>query len=366
VTYSDGSTSTAPVSFGDWALGGGAQPSAGNRRVASMPRRTTTTGTENTAVNLFSDAIPLTPGKTAVSLSIPAASSGFIHVFDIALDKRGPKPLASLFDQFGVARDAFHAEASLDWTGHALSKEALASVGVIPGGVVHAGGLDYTWPDVAEPGSDNLEVAGQTVGLAPYEGATKIGLLATAIKGPADTVATVMYTDGSSVDTPLSISDWTPGSLQAGNTLAFETTHRATTAGTDATHAAVYSIAVPVSSGKRPLWIRLSSPTSGNAAIHLFAIALDGKRVISVSAPGDAGGSVPATLSLTLGTPASFGAFTPGVQREYTANTTENVISTAGDAALSVSDPGHLTNGTFALPSALAVSFSKEIGRAHV
>jgi hypothetical protein len=27
------------------------------------------------------------------------------------------------------------------------------------------------------------------------------------------------------------------------------------------------------------------------------------------------------------------------------------VISTAGDAALTVSDPGHLMNGTFALPS---------------
>ena len=358
VTYSDGSTSQSPVSFGEWALGGGAQPSAGNRRVATMPRRTTTTGTENTAVNLFSDAIPLTPGKTAVSLSIPAASSGFIHVFALALDKRGALPLGSLFDQFGIARDAFHAEASLDWTGHALSKEALASVGVVPGGVVHVDGLDYIWPDVAEPGNDNLEVAGQTIALPPYEGATKIGLLATAIKGPADTVATVMYTDGSSVDTPLSISDWTPGGLQAGNVLAFETTHRATTAGTDTTHAAVYSIAVPVGAGKRPLWIRLSSPTAGNAAIHLFALALDGKRVISVSAPGDVGGVVPSTLSLSLGAPASFGALAPGVGHEYTATTTANLVSTAGDAALTVSDAGHLTNGAFSLPDPLRVELA--------
>ena len=53
--------------------------------------------------------------------------------------------------------------------------------------------------------------------------------------------------------------------------------------------------------------------------------------------PGTVGGTVPATLSLTLGAPASFGAFTPGVGAEYTAATTANVISTAGDAALSVS-----------------------------
>ncbi len=31
------------------------------------------------------------------------------------------------------------------------------------------------------------------------------------------------------------------------------------------------------------------------------------------------GGNVPATLSLTLGTPAAFGAFTPGLAKEYTA-----------------------------------------------
>ena len=34
---------------------------------------------------------------------------------------------------------------------------------------------------------------------------------------------------------------------------------------------------------------------------------------------GGPGGSVPATLALTLGPAASFGAFTPGVDKEYTA-----------------------------------------------
>ena len=33
---------------------------------------------------------------------------------------------------------------------------------------------------------------------------------------------------------------------------------------------------------------------------------------------------------------ATFGAFTPGVAKDYTASTTANVISTAGDAALTV------------------------------
>ena len=76
---------------------------------------------------------------------------------------------------------------------------------------------------------------------------------------------------------------------------------------------------------------------------------------------GTPGGTVPATLSLTMNTPASFAPFTPGVDKTYTATTTMNVISSAGDAALSVSDPsatatGHLVNGTFSLPQALQVS----------
>jgi regulation of enolase protein 1 (concanavalin A-like superfamily) len=78
----------------------------------------------------------------------------------------------------------------------------------------------------------------------------------------------------------------------------------------------------------------------------------------TATAPGTVGGTVPATLALTLGAPASFGAFTPGFAHDYTASTTADIVSTAGDAALSVSDPGHLANGAFSLPSALGVDIA--------
>jgi uncharacterized protein (TIGR03118 family) len=74
--------------------------------------------------------------------------------------------------------------------------------------------------------------------------------------------------------------------------------------------------------------------------------------------PLTVGGTVPATLALALGAPASFGAFTPGVPMDYMASTTADVLSTAGNATLSVSDPdtampGHLVNGTSSLPQAV-------------
>jgi len=74
---------------------------------------------------------------------------------------------------------------------------------------------------------------------------------------------------------------------------------------------------------------------------------------------GTVGGTVPATLGLTLGVPASFGAFTPGVTKEYTATTDATVVSTAGNATLSVSEPGFLTNGAFSLAEPLRVELAK-------
>ena len=62
---------------------------------------------------------------------------------------------------------------------------------------------------------------------------------------------------------------------------------------------------------------------------------------IGAEAPVGVGGTVPPTLSMSLGPAASVRRVHPGVSSEYTASTTANVISTAGDAALTVADPGH-------------------------
>ncbi len=81
---------------------------------------------------------------------------------------------------------------------------------------------------------------------------------------------------------------------------------------------------------------------------------------------GGPGGTVPATLALTVAPAAGFGAFAPGVDQEYTTTANANVISTAGNATLAVSDPGRLTNGTFSLPEPLRVEFSQSAWTAPV
>ncbi|MDA0168252.1 ThuA domain-containing protein [Solirubrobacter taibaiensis] len=117
-----------------------------------------------------------------------------------------------------------------------------------------------------------------------------------------------------------------------------------------------------------------SNPASGDAAARaqLLGKAQELKSWMqqllgATDVPGGATGTVPATLSLSLGTPATFGAFTAGVAKTYTASSSANVISTAGDALLSVSDPsatatGRLVNGTFSLTAPLQAKATSAAG----
>jgi hypothetical protein len=94
--------------------------------------------------------------------------------------------------------------------------------------------------------------------------------------------------------------------------------------------------------------------TTTIAELELLAAAPE-PGTDNVSDQGTAGGDVPPTLSLTLGPGATFGAFTPGLGKAYDTATTATVISTAGDATLSVSGDDHLRNGAFSLASPLQV-----------
>ena len=89
-------------------------------------------------------------------------------------------------------------------------------------------------------------------------------------------------------------------------------------------------------------------------------------RLAATTATAEVGGTVPATLSLTLTGPASFGAVPAGRGQDLHRQPSANVISTAGNATLSAGDPGHLSNGAFTLSEPLQVAFSKSTWSAPV
>jgi hypothetical protein len=110
-------------------------------------------------------------------------------------------------------------------------------------------------------------------------------------------------------------------------------------AGTIPDAAARDAVLRPAKTASALLWKAIDAPTS-------------------TSVTTVAGGAVPATLALTLGGAASFGAFVPGVDRTYEASTAATVTSSAGDATLTV-DGGKLANGAFTLSEPLQITLSK-------
>jgi hypothetical protein len=110
---------------------------------------------------------------------------------------------------------------------------------------------------------------------------------------------------------------------------------------------------VPVGTIGAKTFTVTATDTAGNKTVKEVQYVVNSTEVT-----GGVSGTVPATLALTLGTPATFSPFVPGAANTYSATTSATVISSAGNAALSVADPsttntGKLVNGTFALPTAL-------------
>jgi hypothetical protein len=87
------------------------------------------------------------------------------------------------------------------------------------------------------------------------------------------------------------------------------------------------------------------------------ATAPGGAMVVDYVAAYASQPAAPPTLSLQLGPVTSLGTFTPGLDHDYTATATADVVSSARNAELSVADPGldpgHLVNGAYRLPSPL-------------
>jgi hypothetical protein len=121
--------------------------------------------------------------------------------------------------------------------------------------------------------------------------------------------------------------------------------------------------------GTQPSGSNLDTSTPGTFTFTVTATDNAGNQTVlertytvipAVNEDGTVSGSVPATLAIILGDQPNFGAIVPGVAQTYTASTTANIISTAGDAALTVSDgssfaTGHLVNGTFSMPEPLFI-----------
>ncbi|MBE2320922.1 endo-1,4-beta-xylanase [Solirubrobacter sp. CPCC 204708] len=103
-----------------------------------------------------------------------------------------------------------------------------------------------------------------------------------------------------------------------------------------------------------PLKVRVSDGFHESAEVAVTITTADLANVVDQPV----GGTVPATLALSVGAAQPFEPFTPGVDKEYTTSATATVTSTAGDAALSVSE-ATMANGAFRLARPVTVTPAK-------
>jgi hypothetical protein len=168
--------------------------------------------------------------------------------------------------------------------------------------------------------------------------------------------------DQPDVDTPLASAILTPS--PCGYFIPEIDYTKADPDGTVAERLEIHGIKVEPAAGGVNVWLKqpyrgLIAPILDSAAPLPMLTTAQRRYCFRTDAP--VSGTVPATLSLSLGTAASFGPFTAGVAKDYTATMSATVISTAGDATLTAGDPsttapGRLVNGSFSLASPLLVA----------
>jgi hypothetical protein len=149
---------------------------------------------------------------------------------------------------------------------------------VTPGATITAGGLTFTWPDVASCAQDNILAAGQTILLSGQAGATTLGLLGSSSNGAAQGTVVINYTDGTSTTQTVSFNDWANGPGN-GDTAAVTMGYRNSAGGSSQTLSMyVYATTVPVDPAKTVAAVVLpdvSSTISGaGTAMHIFALVL--------------------------------------------------------------------------------------------
>ena len=186
--------------------------------------------------------------------------------------------LLRAFNNAGISNDSDVTAGDFDGEGNSYSAQALATAGLTAGKQVTVGGTTFTWPLPSAGNPDNAIADGQQVTVDAPAGTQSLGFLGSAANGPSQGVATLHYSDGSTSQYWLGLSDWTlnagTSTPSYGNQVAASMTYRncagcspvQQSVGTD-----VFYTALPVDPDKTLTSVTLpSGATQGE--LHIFAI----------------------------------------------------------------------------------------------
>jgi phospholipase C len=182
---------------------------------------------------------------------------------------------ADYYDNVGISLDSNQAAANFDGGGYSYSATGLANAGLAPGATVTAGGLAFTWPNVAAGAPDNILAAGQTMLVNGTAGQTTLGLLGSSSNGASSGTIVIFYTDGTSSTGTVSFNDWAGGPGN-GDTAVATMPYRNSASGSQDITMYIYATTVALNPSKTADFIVLPDVNSSDSgsAMHLFALAL--------------------------------------------------------------------------------------------
>ncbi|HUN33976.1 MAG TPA: GH92 family glycosyl hydrolase [Trebonia sp.] len=233
---------------------------------------TLTAGPDGTATASATVTAGAMTGSYAVGFSAGGAASA------LSVDVASPGDLWPYYNAIGVSSDGQDAPEGYDGSGYTYSANALAADGITPGSALTVGGISYTWPDEPPGALDSIWSAGQVIPMSLPAGATRIGLLGSAIdagQAGATGTLTVSYTDGSSQQVPITFGDWTLGAgafpPPSSDVIAASIPYRDLTSGiSQPVKTYLYGTSAALEAGKTVASVTL--PTGSGGDIGIFAI----------------------------------------------------------------------------------------------
>jgi hypothetical protein len=217
-----------------------------------------------------------------VALLATATFNGSISLNNAATVEVPYASLADSFDNTGITSNSNTNPSAnfegFDGEGTTFSAEGLAADNLTPGATVTAGGLNFTWPNVAVATADNTMAEGQTI--AVNGSGSSLGFLASGNNSSESGTGTIYYTDGSTQSFTLSVGNfWYPSGSNGNptNTTIASVNYANYPTGSSGHTVYIFEQSVPIDSSKTVAAIGLPSlgDVAGyNAALHIFAVSV--------------------------------------------------------------------------------------------
>ncbi|HEX7734926.1 MAG TPA: hypothetical protein VF458_08685 [Ktedonobacteraceae bacterium] len=194
-----------------------------------------------------------------------------------AVPQSAPPPPVT-YNNTGISDDSYsgHILANFDGRGYSYAANALRNVKVTPGASLIYRDLAFIWPEQPAGTRDNYEASGQNVQLVPVPGATTLAFLGSSTGGDTSGTATAHYTDGSSQDFTLGLTNWASPTPSFGNGIVASTAYRYGPKGREFVRTFLFSAQVTLRADKTLKSVTLPATPAGANRLHVFAFATSG------------------------------------------------------------------------------------------